>query len=76
VPDEDMHLDLTGLKCPMPALLLERALKRAKAGDIIAAVATDPMAEVDLPFSAERAGATVIAVATNGGTVTVRVQKQ
>ena len=71
----DIPLDLAGLKCPMPALLLERALRLAKPGDIIVASATDPLAEVDLPFSAQKAGASVLSVAVAGGRVTVRVQK-
>jgi tRNA 2-thiouridine synthesizing protein A len=71
----DIVLDLSGLKCPMPALLLERALKKAAAGTIITAEATDPMAEVDLPFAAGRAGARVLSVDTREGQICVRVQK-
>jgi tRNA 2-thiouridine synthesizing protein A len=73
--EEEIVLDLLGLKCPMPALLLERALKGAKPGDVFLAEATDPMAEVDLPFAAGRSGAAVLSVAVDGGVVRVRVQK-
>lgn len=75
VPDDAIDLDLTGLKCPLPALLLERALRRAAAGAVIVATATDPMAEIDLPFSAQRFGAAVTAVIVQDGRVTVTVQK-
>jgi tRNA 2-thiouridine synthesizing protein A len=75
VAEDDIRLDLVGLKCPLPALLLERALKRVGAGSIVVAIATDPMAEVDLPFSALRMGAIVLNVAVTSGTVTVTVQK-
>ena len=70
-----VRLDLGGLKCPMPALLLERALKQAAPGTVFEAFATDPMAEVDLPFSAQRLGATVLGVEVTAGQVKVRVQK-
>lgn len=70
-----IRLDLTGLKCPLPALLLEKALKGAAPGTVIVAVATDPMAEVDLPFSAQKLGAKVTAVSVADGRVTITVQK-
>lgn len=72
---DTIRLDLGGLKCPLPALLLERALKRARPGTILVAIATDPMAEVDLAFSAQKLGATVTAVSVADGRVTVTVQK-
>jgi tRNA 2-thiouridine synthesizing protein A len=75
VANEPIDLDLTGLKCPLPALLLERALKRASAGTLIVAHATDPMAEIDLPFSAQKLGASVVSVTVLDGRVTVTVQK-
>jgi tRNA 2-thiouridine synthesizing protein A len=71
----DVRLDLSGLKCPMPALLLERALRNAPDGAVVMAIATDPMAEVDLPYSAGRLGAAVLAVSVANGVVTVTAQK-
>lgn len=76
MPLEEISLDLTGLKCPLPALLLERALRAAASGSIVVAIATDPMAEVDLPFSAQRLGATVLDVQAGSGAVRVRVLKK
>jgi tRNA 2-thiouridine synthesizing protein A len=60
----------------MPTLLLERALRAAAPGSILVAVATDPMAEVDLPFSAQKSGARVLEVRAEAGSVFVRVQKE
>lgn len=62
-------LDLQGLKCPLPALLLTRALKRAAAGDLIDAVATDPLAEIDLVFAAQQSGAEVLSITRVGDTL-------
>jgi tRNA 2-thiouridine synthesizing protein A len=73
--EDEIVLDLSGLKCPMPALLLERALKGGRPGTVFLAEATDPMAEVDLPFAAGLAGAAVLSVEVAGGVVRVRVQK-
>ena len=46
--DEEM-LDLSGLKCPLPALMTRRALARLIPGARITVVATDPLAVVDIP---------------------------
>jgi tRNA 2-thiouridine synthesizing protein A len=46
--DEDV-LDLTGLKCPLPALMARRALARLAPGAIITVRTTDPLAVVDIP---------------------------
>ena len=35
-------IDARGMRCPMPLLMAKRALLRAKAGDCIRVVASDP----------------------------------
>ncbi len=42
------EVDLTGLKCPMPALLTRRALRRSIEGALIAVTVTDSLAPLDL----------------------------
>ena len=42
-------LDLTGLKCPLPALKTRKALKRLKAGDQLEVYCTDPLSVIDIP---------------------------
>jgi tRNA 2-thiouridine synthesizing protein A len=42
-------LDLTGLKCPLPALKTRKALKSLAAGDRLEVHCTDPMAIIDIP---------------------------
>jgi tRNA 2-thiouridine synthesizing protein A len=46
---EDDVLDLTGLKCPLPALMTRRALARLEPGAIITVRTSDPLAVVDIP---------------------------
>ena len=36
-------LDLTGLKCPLPALKTRKALKSVTAGDFLEVYCTDPL---------------------------------
>ena len=42
-------LDLTGLKCPLPALKTRKALKSLKPGDVMEVVCTDPLSVIDIP---------------------------
>ena len=42
-------LDLTGLKCPLPALKTRKALKSVKPGDVLEVHCTDPLSVIDIP---------------------------
>jgi tRNA 2-thiouridine synthesizing protein A len=42
-------LDLTGLKCPMPALRTRKALKSLTPGDRLEVHCTDPLSVIDIP---------------------------
>ena len=44
-----IRLDLTGLKCPLPALKTRRALKSLAPGDRLEVRCTDPLAAIDIP---------------------------
>jgi len=42
-------LDLSGLKCPLPALKTRKALKPLEAGDVLEVCFTDPLSVIDIP---------------------------
>src|SRR5438046_9984755 len=42
-------LDLTGLKCPLPALKTRKALKALTPGDLLEVQCTDPLSVIDIP---------------------------
>jgi tRNA 2-thiouridine synthesizing protein A len=42
-------LDLTGLKCPLPALKTRKALKSVNSGDFLEVHCTDPLSVIDIP---------------------------
>jgi tRNA 2-thiouridine synthesizing protein A len=42
-------LDLTGLKCPLPALKTRKALKPLSPGDVLEVHCTDPLSVIDIP---------------------------
>ena len=50
VPDmTTTKLDLTGLKCPLPALKTRKALKALQPGDMLEVHCTDPLSVIDIP---------------------------
>jgi tRNA 2-thiouridine synthesizing protein A len=42
-------LDLTGLKCPLPALKTRKALKPLQPGERLEVHCTDPLSVIDIP---------------------------
>jgi tRNA 2-thiouridine synthesizing protein A len=50
------ELDLTGLKCPLPALMTARALRRLLPGAVLAVIVTDALAPLDIRFLCESEG--------------------
>jgi len=44
-----IKLDLTGLKCPLPALKTRKALKTITPGDFLEVHCTDPLSVIDIP---------------------------
>ncbi|MGY3450549.1 sulfurtransferase TusA family protein [Bradyrhizobium sp. USDA 4353] len=43
------RLDLTGLKCPLPALKTRKALQSLRPGERLEVCCTDPLAVIDIP---------------------------
>ncbi len=64
--DENV-LDLTGLKCPLPALMSRKALTAASPGARLIVLASDPLSVVDIPHMCAEEGHTVESVAHENG---------
>jgi tRNA 2-thiouridine synthesizing protein A len=52
-------LDLTGLKCPLPALKTRKALKTVAPGEFLEVHCTDPLSVIDIPNLIRETGDTV-----------------
>jgi len=66
MPEDDV-LDLRSLKCPLPALMAKKALARAAPGAILAVLADDPLAAVDVPHMCHHEGHAVESVTEKDG---------
>lgn len=56
------HLDLSGLKCPLPVLRANKALRGLTAGAVIEVTADDPASAKDFPVYCGTAGHKLLAV--------------
>ena len=65
-PSKPILIDLTGLKCPLPALRTRKALLRLAAGEIIEVHSTDPLAMIDIPNAVRELGDTLEAQRREG----------
>jgi len=71
----DETLDLTGLKCPLPALMAKRAMVRSVPGAIIEIVADDPLAHIDIPHMCREENIDVLATERGGDTVRLLLRR-
>jgi tRNA 2-thiouridine synthesizing protein A len=49
-------LDLSRLKCPLPALRTRKALKTLASGDVLEVLCTDPLSVIDIPALVQGTG--------------------
>lgn len=68
-------MNLRGLKCPLPALRVRKALTGLTSGDLIVAECTDPLAAIDIPNLLRQTGDTLEGKLENGGVLTFRIRK-
>jgi tRNA 2-thiouridine synthesizing protein A len=57
-------LDLSGLKCPLPALKTRKALSALSPGDRLNVVSTDPLSAIDIPNLIRETGDLLVAAPT------------
>lgn len=74
-PMNPVSLDLRGLKCPLPALRVGKALRRAEPGALLAVACTDPLATLDIPHLVRGTGDVLEEVRHEGEVVTFLIRK-
>jgi len=68
-------LNLRGLKCPLPALRVRKALTGSKAGDMLIAECTDPLTAIDIPNLLRETGDTMVSSAREGDVLVFHIRK-
>ncbi len=72
---ETLELDLSGLKCPLPALRTRKALKGLAPGARLSVICTDPMAAIDIPNLLRETGDALDAQAERDGKLVFDIRK-
>jgi tRNA 2-thiouridine synthesizing protein A len=72
---DEKTMNLRGLKCPLPALRVKKMLSGLKAGDVIVAECTDPLAALDIPNLLRQTGDTLEGQQQAEGLLTFRIRK-
>jgi tRNA 2-thiouridine synthesizing protein A len=69
-------LDLTGLKCPLPALMTRKAMKALSVGEHIEVHCTDPMAAIDIPALIQQNGDAIASSQRDGDVLIFLIEKR
>jgi tRNA 2-thiouridine synthesizing protein A len=70
------RLDLSGLKCPLPALKTRKALTRLAAGDELEIECTDPLSSIDIPNLLRETGDELVDNKQAEGRFVFRIRKR
>jgi tRNA 2-thiouridine synthesizing protein A len=68
-------LDLSGLKCPLPALKTRKALKSLTPGDRLEVRCTDPLAAIDIPHLIGMTGDRLEVIERGERDIIIRIEK-
>jgi tRNA 2-thiouridine synthesizing protein A len=68
-------LDLSGLKCPLPALKTRKALKGIASGDFLEVHCSDPLSVIDIPNLIRETGDKVEITEQNEGCIVFLIEK-
>lgn len=69
-------LDVKGLKCPLPVLKIQKAMKSLASGDVLEVHTTDPMSAIDVPAFCNESGNLLVAqLSPNAGTHIFKIER-
>jgi tRNA 2-thiouridine synthesizing protein A len=69
-------LDLTGLKCPLPALKTRKALGAIRHGDRLEVHCTDPLSSIDIPNLVGETGDRLESTARDGDRLIFLIERR
>lgn len=72
---DEVELDATGLKCPLPVLKARKVIKKMDAGDVLTVRATDPGSPMDMKAFCESQGHEMLSSEEEGEAFIFRIRK-
>ena len=73
--DEVVIIDVRGLKCPLPVLKTAKRMQAHAAGTRFEVIATDPLAEIDVPHFCAEKGHRLLASRREGAELRFDIEK-
>jgi len=74
-PKPDQSIDATGLRCPMPVLRTQKALRGMATGQTLEVHATDPASKTDMPAFCSEAVHKLVSISEDDGLLVYRIRK-
>lgn len=73
---EEKHVDLTGLRCPMPIVELNKLIKELPGGEEFLATADDPAFCLDVESWCDKTGNELVRLENSDGRLTAVIRKK
>jgi tRNA 2-thiouridine synthesizing protein A len=71
----EIKVDCTGEICPVPLVETRKALRKAKAGDIVEVTGTHPSSKKEIPMAVKALGLKLIDIKEKGGVWRIRIRR-
>lgn len=71
-----LHMDLSGLKCPLPLLRTKKKLAELMAGDLLEVVATDPHSREDFQRYCDGGVCSVLSIEQQDSRLVIVLRKE
>lgn len=70
-----IHIDVSGETCPVPLVETRKALRKARAGDLIVVTGTHPPSRVEIPMALKPAGIRILGLEEDDGRWKITIRK-
>ena len=73
--DSEYHLDICGYTCPHPQMYTKKSLEKMEEGDVVTVVFDNPSSKETIVQMCEQAGHDILDSNTEGGKITLKIEK-
>jgi tRNA 2-thiouridine synthesizing protein A len=71
----EIKVDCSGETCPVPLVETRKALRKAKAGDIVEVIGNHPSSKKEIPMAVKALGLKLIDIKEKGGVWRIRIRR-
>ena len=71
----EIKVDCTGETCPIPLVETRKALRKAKEGDIVEVIGTNPSSKKEIPMAVKALGLELMDIQEKDGVWKIRIRR-